>query len=76
MTTATLNHILKEVDTVPVGRLEELYQLIRSLTPSMVSSPSDVKRKKILSFAGTFNDMDEVDYADFLRELKQSREKN
>jgi hypothetical protein len=76
MTTATLSHILKEVDTVPVGRLEELYQLIRSLTPSIVSHQSDVRRKKILSFAGTFSDMEEVDYDDFLRKLKQTREKN
>jgi negative regulator of replication initiation len=76
MTTATLNHILKEVDTIPVGRLEELYQLIHSLTPSMARSQSDVKRKKILSFAGAFSDMDEVDYVDFLSELKQTREKN
>ncbi|MDR0864000.1 MAG: hypothetical protein LBO74_03595 [Candidatus Symbiothrix sp.] len=49
MTTATLDHILKEVDTVP---------------------------EKILSFAGVFSDMDETDYADFSRELKQTREKN
>jgi hypothetical protein len=76
MTTATLNHILKEVDRVPVGRLEELYQLIRSLTPSTVSPQSDIRRKKNLSFAGAFNDMDELDYADFTRELKQTREKN
>jgi hypothetical protein len=52
MTTATFNQALKEVDTVPVGRLEELYQLIRSLTPSIVTPQSDIKRKKIFHLPG------------------------
>lgn len=74
MTTVVLNHILKEVNAVPVGRLEELYQLIHSLTPS-VKDISDARRKKILSFAGAFSDMKEDDYADFVAELKKTREK-
>lgn len=67
----TLNNILKEIKDVPVNRLEELYQLIHSLTPKTKST--DAFRKKILSFAGSFSDMSSKDYADYLNETKKTR---
>ncbi len=51
----TLNNILKEIKDVPVNRLEELYQLIHSLTPK--TKHTDTLRKKILSFGGAFSDI-------------------
>lgn len=67
----TLNNILKEIKDVPVNRLEELYQLIQSLTPKAKQSES--LRKKILSFGGAFSDMSEKDYADYLNQTKKAR---
>lgn len=66
-----LNNILKEIKDVPVNRLEELYQLIHSLTPK--TKQSDSLRKKILSFGGAFGDMSEKDYADHLNQTKKVR---
>jgi hypothetical protein len=67
----TLNNILKEIKDVPVNRLEELYQLIHSLTPK--TKPTDALRKKILSFGGAFSDMSKKDYNDYLNHTKNAR---
>jgi hypothetical protein len=68
---STLNTILKEIKDVPVNRLEELYQFVHSMTPS--TKQTELLRKKILSFGGSFSDMSEKDYADFLNQTKKSR---
>ena len=67
----TLNNILKEIKDVPVNRLEELYQLIRSLTPK--TKPTDALRKKILSFGGAFSDLSKKDYNGYLNQTKKAR---
>ena len=67
----TLNNILKEIKDVPLNRLEELYQLIHSLTPK--TKPTAALRKKILSFGGAFSDMSSKDYADYLNHTKKAR---
>jgi hypothetical protein len=67
----TLNTILKEIKDVPVGRLEELYEFVHSLTPK--SKPTDTLRKKILSFGGAFSDMSSKDYVDFLNQTTKTR---
>ena len=69
----TLNAILKEMKDVPVNRLEELYQFVHSLTPSV--KQTETLRKKILSFGGAFSDMSDKDYSDFLNNTKKSRAK-
>ena len=67
----TLNTILKEIKEVPTDRLEELYQFVHSLT--LKSKKNEKIRKKILSFGGSFNDMSEDDYSDFLNQTKKTR---
>ncbi|MBP9185947.1 MAG: hypothetical protein KBE91_07790 [Bacteroidia bacterium] len=67
----TLNNILKEIKDVPVNRLEELYQLIHSLTPK--TNKTDNSREKILSFGGAFSDMSDEDYEGFLNQTKKTR---
>ena len=69
----TLNTILKEMKDVPVNRLEELYQLVHSMSASNKKKVS--LRKKILSFGGAFSDMSSEDYSDFLDQTKKSRSK-
>ena len=69
----TINTIIKEIKDVPINRLEELYQLVHSLTPT--TKQSERSRKKILSFAGAFSDMSDVDYSDFLSKTKLTRTK-
>jgi hypothetical protein len=67
----TLNAIIKELKDVPVNRLEELYQLVHSMTPA--TKQTEKLRKKILSFAGAFSDMSSKDYADYLNQTKKAR---
>ncbi len=64
----TLNAILEELKNVPLDRLEDLYSYIHSLKPNSKKSKSS--KKKILSFAGSFNDMSQKDYDDFLKETE------
>ena len=61
----TLNTILEELKNVPPDRLEDLYSFIHSLKADSKKSASS--KKKILSFAGSFNDMSQKDYNDFLK---------
>lgn len=69
---ATLNTILKELKNVPVDRLGDLYSIIHSLRVN--TKKSDKTSKKILSFAGSFSDMSERDYNDFLQHTKHTRD--
>ncbi len=68
----TLNNILKEIENVPIDRLEEVYQFVHSLTPSAIEQSKDVS-KKILSFGGIFSDMNEKDYKDYQNQIKETR---
>ena len=67
----TLNTILKELRNVPVDRLEDLYSIIHSLQVNI--KKSDRTSSKILSFAGSFGDMNENDFNDFLEHAKEIR---
>ena len=67
----TLNTILEELKNVPVDRLDDLYSFIHSLKANPEKPKSS--RKKILSYAGSFNDMSQKDYNDFLKETKKTR---
>ena len=69
----SLNTILKEIKDVPVNRLEEVYQFVRSLI--IKKKPTESVRNKILSFGGAFSDMSTKDYADYLNQTKKTREK-
>jgi hypothetical protein len=69
----TLNNILKEIKDVPVNRLEEVYQLVHSLTPTL--KKTNANRKKILSFGGAFSNMNAKDYKDFVSHTKKTRAK-
>ena len=69
----TLNNILKEIKDVPLGRLEELYQIVHSFTPQ--SKSSENLRKKILSFGGAFSDLSPKNYSEFLKHTKKTRTK-
>lgn len=67
----TLNTILKELKNVPINRLEDLYSIIHSLRADTKQSHST--NKKILSYAGSFGDMSEKDYDEFLQQTKDIR---
>lgn len=67
----TLNTILKELRNVPVNRLEDLYSIIHSLRAN--TKKSGKRRKKILSFAGSFGDLPEKEYNEFLQHTKDIR---
>ena len=68
----TINTILEELRNVPVERLEDLYSIIHSL--QVDTKKSDKTSVEILSFAGSFGDMADHDYNDFLSHIKQTRQ--
>ena len=68
--TITINTILKEMQDVPVNKLEDVYEYVHSLTPPKKNARL---RKKILSFAGAFSDMSEKSYQEFTSETRKSR---
>lgn len=67
----TINNILKEIKDVPTNRLEELYQFIHSLKP--VTKKTNSTKNKILAFSGILDDMDELNYTDFVNHTKKTR---
>ncbi len=70
----TLNSILKEMKDVPDKRLEELYQIVHSLTTvSKKPSHDEALRNKILTYSGAFSDMSENEYTEFLDQTKKVR---
>jgi len=68
---STLNAILKEIKDVPLNRLEELYQFVHSMSTTV--KQTDSLRKKILSFGGSFKDMSDDDFSDFIEHTKKTR---
>jgi hypothetical protein len=67
----TLNTILKELKNVPVHRLEDLYSIIVSFRVN--TKKSEKASKKIMSFAGSFADMSDKDFNEFLNHTKDTR---
>ena len=67
----TINTIIKEIRNIPGERLNEVYQFIHSL--NIHYNINDVKRKKIISFAGLLSDMSDEDYTDFVDEIRKTR---
>ena len=68
----TINTILKELKNVPVDKLEDLYSIIHALQTN--TRKGDKVNQEILSFAGSFDDMSESDYNDFVKHTNQTRE--
>jgi hypothetical protein len=57
----TINSIINELNDVQVNRLEELYQLVHSM--SMKVEQTEARRRNVLSYAGLFSEMSKEDYA-------------
>ena len=71
----TYNKILNEIKNLPSNRLEEVYHLIHSLKPKAEINSLEDSRRKILNFAGAFNDMNSKDYMEFLKYMYDTRNK-
>ncbi len=67
---STINNILKELKNVAVERLQDLYSIIHSIKAD--TKKSGETTKQILSFAGSFSDMTENDYNEFVQETKRN----
>lgn len=63
--------LIFKASNVPVDKLEDLYSIIRSLRVN--TKKSDKTTKKILSFVGSFGDMAEKDYKEFVQQTKSTR---
>jgi DNA-directed RNA polymerase subunit F len=70
-----LDVIYDEIKAIPVNRLDELYQLIHSLTPAVKQQDKklNARQREILSYAGAFSGMSAEDYGDFTGELHKVR---
>lgn len=66
-----INTILKELKNVPVDKLEDLHSIIPALRTN--TRKVDKVNQEILSFAGSFDDMSESDYNDFVKHTNQTR---
>ena len=64
---------LKEVKELPLEQREELYHIIHSINPK--AKQQGKLRKKILSYAGAFSDMNEKDYSEFVESTHTTRAK-
>ena len=71
-TMSTINSIISELREAPVNQPEEVYQLVHSLSRKV--NRAEARRKKTLSFAGSFSDMSNEEYANFLNHIQQTRD--
>ena len=61
------SQILEMIDKIPEDRLQEVLDLLRSFR--------EVPRNSVLSFVGSWNDMEESDFKNFLEENNRRRHK-
>ena len=61
------SRIMEEVDKIPGERLQEVLDLLKDFREG--------PRNSVLSFAGSWNDMEEADFKDFLEENDRRRHK-
>ena len=61
------SRILEMIDKIPGARLQEVLDLLRSFR--------EAPQNSVLSFAGSWNDMEESDFKDFMEENDQRRHK-
>lgn len=64
--------LIREIDLIPEDRLEEVYDLVHSFRRSLKNHKA--QKEHILRFAGSWQDMTDEDFADFLEEIHSRRE--
>jgi hypothetical protein len=69
----TISKIIKELEHVPKNQLGVIYQMVHALAKPTSSPLSLEEQKEILSFAGSFSDMNEEDYNSFVLKTKEVR---
>lgn len=67
----TRSSILKEMKDIPASRLEELYEFVHAL--SHTAGQNEALRRKILSFAGSFEGMSKKDFTSFITHTRKTR---
>lgn len=68
----TFNSIIKELNGLPVDKLEDVYEYIHSIK-EQEKKVKDKNKKKIMSFAGAFSGMSDNDFTDLKAEIKRAR---
>ncbi len=63
--------VQKEIDLMPEDRLDELYSLLHYFRLGVESSSSD--SQQIMQFAGSWRDMPNKDFDEFLEEIAGRR---
>lgn len=67
--------VIQEIDQIPASKLPEVFTFLHyfrlGLERSMPSAQPDADR--ILQFAGSWNDLPEQEFVDFLNEMQERR---
>jgi len=69
----TYDSIIREINELPVSRLEEVYEFVHSLNLSRKTEKSS--KDYILSFAGLLSDLKEDDIIDYEQYMQQTRDR-
>jgi len=67
----TLSSIIKEIKKIPEDKLEEVHTFIKSLEQN--SKGKNSHKKDLMSYAGSWKDMSNEDYKDFVKETRRTR---
>lgn len=70
--TITYQTIINEINHIPLAYLQDVYKIIQSY--SLKDDFQTQNRKKILEFAGSWNEMSDEDYKDIMSEINRSKE--
>lgn len=62
--------ILQQLSRLPLGYLPKVNQLLKRITKDVERKSSN--RAKIMAFAGAWEDMEEHDFLDYLKEAKET----
>lgn len=65
--------VLKKLSDIPVDKLIEVDKFLETLKDDASNKEKEERRQKILSFAGSWNDMEQEDFDDYLDSIKQLR---
>ncbi len=69
----TKQQLIREIEQLPEGHVDEVYRIILSIK-HIIQGQED-NRSKIMALAGSWSDMPEKDFLEFLEDTRKMRQK-
>jgi hypothetical protein len=69
--TVTYQHIINELNQIPVDFLLDVYNMLHSFKNKI--DDRSTNRLNVLQFAGSWNDMSDDDFSDYKSEIERSK---